>query len=215
MTSKIEKVTRMRADTFRATLRLGLGFAGPVHVPEKLKLLDTGTEQLCEALCVDGDLDLAGCTRLASLPERLVVRGRLVLDGCTRIAALPWATRELSGLSAVGCTALASLGSLVECRGDLKLVGCTAIGTLPPALRVADKVVLDGCVISAGKVSLSARLPDTLLAALPGRTLGSLLHHPALVGHDLLNAVIERAALKQDWEVTDVELDTAALIGLA
>ncbi|RYE95291.1 MAG: hypothetical protein EOO77_43140 [Oxalobacteraceae bacterium] len=32
LTTKQPALVRMKADTFRATLRLGLGFKGPVHV---------------------------------------------------------------------------------------------------------------------------------------------------------------------------------------
>lgn len=70
-----ERLTRMKADTFRARIRLGLGFDGPVHVPEPLTLRDTSVEFLCDALCVDGHLDIGGCVELGALPERLVVRG--------------------------------------------------------------------------------------------------------------------------------------------
>ena len=65
------KHVRMRADTFRAHLRLGLELPDLIYVPEGLKLSRSSVERLCEGLCVDGELALHTCARLIALPSRL------------------------------------------------------------------------------------------------------------------------------------------------
>lgn len=184
------KLTRMKADTFRATLRLDLGFRGPVHVPEAMKIRDTGIERLCEALCVDGDLDLRGCVNLRELPARLVVRGKLYIDGCVHITALPDSARELFGFSASGCSALTSISPLVECRGQLDLTGCPSISSLSPEFRAEEKVTLTDCVLRPDVVELKMLLADSLVAALPGKSLRQIVIPPALALHPVLDAKV-------------------------
>lgn len=208
-----EKLIRMKADTFRARLRLGLGFDGPVHVPESLRIRDTNVVHLCDALCVDGDLDLEGCVNLAALPERLIVRGRLIIDGCAKVARLPSTVRELFGFRAVGCAQLTSIDALVECRGRLDLRGCTAVAPLPPSFSALDKVTLDGCWIDDDSVFIGMGLmPDTILTASIGRRIGDLLGHRILAGHPVLDAKITDTLEMAQWGGVVFYANTSALV---
>jgi hypothetical protein len=211
--SDIEKLTRMKADTFRARLRLGLGFAAAVHVPENLKIRDTSITHLCDALCVDGDLDLGGCVNLRTLPERLVVRGRLIIDGCQEITGLPATLRELFGFSAVGCNKLTSIAPIVECRGRLDLAGCTGMSPLPPAFTAVGKVKFKDCWLDYDSVFIKlADLPTTLLSTLPGKRIGEVLAHPVLEGHPVLEAQITEVIEMDSWKGILLYADTSALI---
>jgi hypothetical protein len=208
-----EKLTRMKADTFRARLRLGLGFVGPVHVPENLKIRDTAITHLCDTLCVDGDLDLAGCVSLAALPERLIVRGKLIIDGCAQITGLLPTVRELFGLSAEGCHRLTSIEPLVECRGRLDLTGCTGMAPLPRGFTAIDRVTLDGCWIDDDSVFIrTSPMPETLRMAMVGRPIRDLLGHPVLAGHPVLDAVITDTLEMDLWSGVIFHADTSALV---
>ena len=208
-----ETLTRMKADSFRARLRLGLGFVGPVHIPEALTLRDSAITYLCDTLCVDGDLDLKGCVNLAALPRRLIVRGRLRIDGCARITSLPTTLRELFGLSARGCHGLTSVAPLVECHRSLILTGCTAMEPLSPELRVKGKVSLDNCRVDHDTVFIkTGAMPETVRIAAVGRKIGDTLDHPVLAGHPLLGAVITEAVEMEPWDGVFFYTDTSALI---
>ena len=211
MTTKQPALVRMKADTFRATLRLGLGFKGPVHVPESLKIRDTAIDRLCHTLCVDGDLDLEGCTRLSTLPERLIVRGKLTIDGCVAIAALPLTVREVVGLSAVGCASLGSVASIMECRGPVDLTGCTALEALPPTFRATKKFVLDGAVIRPDRVDVSYPIPDVLALALVSQPLRSAIAPSILARHPVLNALIKEVSAWPDGTGIRMHLDAGDL----
>ena len=188
-----EKLTRMKADTFRARLRLGLGFPSAVHVPESLKIQDTAVETLCDTLCVDGSLDLTGCANLRSLPARLVVRGKLTLDGCVQLTALPSSVREVFGFSAVGCELLTSIGSIVECRGRLDLTACTSLAPLADRFIATGRVTLSGCSFHHDCVVLPSGTPETVMLSLPGRRLGDVISHRLLPDHPVFEAIISAA----------------------
>lgn len=207
-----EKLTRMKADTFRARLRLGLGFAGPVHVPETLKLRDTAVDRLCDTLCVDGDLDLAGCSNLEQLPERLIVRGKLILDGCAKLETLPPTLREVGALSAVDCPRLTSIAPVAECRGELTLLNCEAMQPLPPYFCAGTKVTVSNCTIYPDHLRFEGSIPETLMIALPGRGLGEIIDHPLLTGHPVLTATIEKADHNEYLGKIMLEADYSALV---
>lgn len=206
------RLIRMKADTFRATLRLGLGFKGPIHVPEELRIRDTGITQLCDTLCVDGDLDLTGCTNLETLPSRLIVRGELTIDRCSKITALPSTVREVFGFSAEGCDQLVSIDPIVECRGPLNVAGCKALAPLPPTFRAKDQVQLTGCLVTATSTTLDAEVPETIMTGLPGRRLGALLDHAVLAMHPIRDAIITGARWNRYTGKTDLDIDGSALI---
>lgn len=211
--SEIEKLTRMKADTFRARLRLGLGFASAVHIPEDLKIRDTSITHLCDALYVDGNLDLEGCVSLHTLPKRLVVRGRLIIDGCHEITGLPVTLREVFGFSAVGCNKLISIDPIVECRGRLDLTNCTGMSPLPPAFTAVGKVKFKDCWLDDDSVFIKLTdLPATLLSTLPGKQIGQVLAHPILEGHPVLEGRITKALVIESWKGILLYADTSALV---
>lgn len=207
-----EKLTRMKADTFRARLRLGLGFDDPVHVPEKLVVCDRNVEHLCDAICVDGDLNLSGCISLERLPERLVVRGQLSISGCERITRLPQTVRELFGFKAVGCSDLKSIAPLVECRGTLDLRGCGSVGALPTDFTAVDLIRLDGMRIDADSVFVHGQLPETVRQASIGKRIGDVVRHRVLGDHRILDAVITDASEMKLWDGVIFYADTSQMI---
>ncbi len=207
-----EKLTRMKADTFRARLRLGLGFDGPVHVPEKLAVCDRNVEHLCDAICVDGDLNLSGCSNLESLPERLVVRGQLSISGCARITRLPQTVRELFGFKAVGCSDLKSITPLVECRGTLDLRGCESLDPLPPDFTAVGLIKLDGIRIDENSVFVQGQLPETIRQASIGKRIGDVVRHRILAGHRILDTVITDAFEMKLWDGVVFCADTSPMI---
>lgn len=209
MASTSGKLVRMKADTFRATLRLGLGFKGPVHVPEALKVRDSGIEELCEALCVDGDLDLQGCSRLLTLPSKLVVRGRLRLDGCIGIKMLPTSVREVFGLSAKGCASLRTIESIVECRGTVDLRGCNELEPVSTTFQALEKVQIDGCTITPTEFIIQHELRDVIIIALPGKRIRDVIESTILANHPVLNGVITNA--RKIGEKTYMSVDARAL----
>lgn len=212
MTNKSETLTRMKADTFRARLRLGMGFASPVHVPETLKVRDTAITQLCDALCVDGDLDLRGCTRLQMLPARLVVRGELIIDDCPEIQELPASVRELRAFSAEGCHRLQSIASLVECRGPVDLTGCSSLEPLRPEFRAAVRVKFDGGDIFYNSVYIESAAPQTILGVAPGRRIGELVSCRLLEKHPILQSTIISASAEESSGGVYLTADTSSLI---
>lgn len=213
MTEVKDRLVRMKADTFRARLRLGMGMPSAVHVPEDLRLRDDAITSLCDALCVDGDLNLEGCTSLAALPPRLVVRGRLVIDGCVAIRELPSTVREVFGFSAQDCHMLKSIGSIVHCRGRLNLSGCQALGPLRPDFKAVGSAKLGQCSFVEGAVRLGMALPDAVQAAAIGMRVGEVVSHSALTGHPVLDARITDVRALREWSSTTVlDADTSALI---
>lgn len=92
-------------------------------------------------LCVNGDLNFSGETRLTALPAGLEVK-RLVLDQCSSLAALPEGLRCVS-LSARG-TPLTTVPQDLHVTSLLDLSGCDLLTTLPDELQVRT-LVLRGC----------------------------------------------------------------------
>lgn len=207
-----EKLTRLRADTFRARLRLGLGFDSPIHVPHDLTVCDGDIEHLCDAICVDGKLNLSGCVNLEALPERLVVRGELVITDCGKITRLPGTVRELFGLRASGCSALESIEPLARCHGELDLRGCEAMGAISSDFKAVGLVKLDGLRIDEDTIFVKGSLPDVVKQASIGKKVGEVVSHRVLGDHPILNAVITDAGDMELWESVRFRADTSDLI---
>jgi len=94
---------------------------------------------------VGWDLNLSGCTSLASLPKGLHVGRNLNLSGCTSLTSLPEGLHVGWGLNLSGCTSLASLPEGLHVGWDLNLSGCTSLTSLPEGLYVGYNLNLSGC----------------------------------------------------------------------
>lgn len=78
-------------------------------------------------------------------------------------------------------------------EGSLYLRGCTSLTALPEGLTVGGCLYLDNVMIGGHDITISVTLPESVIAALPGRRLRDLLDHPLLTHPDVLDTVIVRA----------------------
>lgn len=210
--SDTEKLVRMKADTFLARLRLGLGFAGPVHVPEDLTISDTAITHLCDTLCVDGNLNLTGCVNLRTLPARLIVRGKLTINDCREITSLPATLREVFGFRAANCSKLTSIAPIVECRGELDLTGCTAMAPLSPTFTAIGRARFSDCRITHASVFVKMMMPEVIMNSLVGKRVGDVLSLSLLNGHPVLDAEITGMLEMEYWGGMILYADTSLLV---
>ncbi len=118
-----------------------------------LDLSDTLIERLPDDVVARRRIALAGCRRLAALPDGLRT-GALVLSRCVALAQAP-RRLDVAFLDLDGCESLSSLPEDLTIRGGrLNIRDCVRMTALPGGLRVAELDV-SGCL------NLT-RLPDDL-----------------------------------------------------
>ena len=135
----------------------------------------TGITSLPEGLTVGGSLDLryAGIT---SLPEGLIVGGFLDLEDVTGITSLP-KDLTVGGYLYLQGTGITSLPDGLTVGGPLYLENCTGITSLPEGLTVGGSIYLSGTSITSLPDGLTVGgdldLRDTSITSLPdGLTVG-------------------------------------------
>ena len=117
-----------------------------IHIEGNLYLAGcTGLTSLPDNLSVQGNLDLRDCTSLESLPENLSVKGVLDLSGCTSLQSLPDNLSVQGDLYLAGCTRLTTLPDTLSVQGNLDLSGCTTLESLPENLSVQGDLYPIGC----------------------------------------------------------------------
>jgi predicted DNA-binding WGR domain protein len=117
---------------------------GEEFVCYHLDASNTAIVSLPDDISVDYRINLAGCTKLTSLPENLKVTS-LDLTDCTSLTELP-AGLEVSFLNISGCTSLETFpkhGSIQV--GNLIATGCTNLQKLPPWLGALSQLNIEDC----------------------------------------------------------------------
>ncbi|WP_126003492.1 hypothetical protein [Sphingomonas koreensis] len=207
------KFMRMTAESVHARLRHGrLRFQEAIHVPGDLTISDPTIQYLCNALRVDGGLDLSGCTRLEALPERLIVRGALIIDRCVSLKRLPSGLHEVNRFSAEGCTALKSIAPIGVCHGPVNLIGCAGLEPLTPDFRATTSLQIDHCIIFPRAFCVDLNVPETIIAVAPGRRIRELIDHRLLSRHPIREEVVTHA--ERDLALGDLRLgiDATSLV---
>jgi hypothetical protein len=141
-----EVKTPYSPEKFKTLLLQNHPFPPNIIVTGNLNLAGcTGLTSLPERLTVQGNLDLSNCKGFTSLPEDLVVEGYLDLAGCKGLRSLPKSLAVGGKLYAARCTGLTSLPQELTVKGNLVLTFCTGLASLPEDLAVGGKLVLSRC----------------------------------------------------------------------
>ncbi|WP_439570690.1 hypothetical protein [Sphingomonas sp.] len=118
----------------------------------------------------------------------------------------------MNRFSAEGCTALKSIAPIRVCHGPVDLIGCAGLEPLAPDFRATASLKIDHCIIFPGTLCVELNVPETIIAAAPGRRIRELIDHRLLSRHPIREEVVTHA--ERDLALGDLRLgiDATSLV---